>query len=617
MRAWFKWGQARDYQAEKYVIPIAKARGANFGGGTTVSALYRQENGLTPAQWRKLATRDPFGHIIPAWNDKTVAHGALSSEEYLDYVLRFCYAQIDAGVDNLFMDEVEAAYSGFEGYDDAAMAKFAAWLVRKYCGGSQASPGIGWKLNDARWKSEFDIHLADREMCPDGTIKSLNYRVYLLKHDFAADPYAEDNPLRMEYGWPGTGEDTFWGWRNDWAWKYLCDHIRSYAKSKGREVLITANGLHKYVDYQVQGFWIEWAGDRKHVTTSASYLRKYRRNVQTGWDLAGKRVPVVFFHDWGFEGFPFGELTAADRIRWVKVYAPEVYAAGGIFVFPVNIAAPEDLAVMKRYIGWYDSHRALFDGGEMVQTKQILTSDTHVTTALWELGAQKKRVIHLINHTYGGAALPGDVVPIEQLAVTIPSGGKPIGAMWVTPEAEADRPIDFAYADGAVTIKTPRIDGYGAIVLAYDELPKEDKLAARTVEILPHSAWARPTVNRFVVGRDGRINNPEQLLGQIQGRLHPDLRNNPTFVVDYPADGRFLVHVNSVAGLGANAEFYLDGKLVLRQDLPDIDKQNDGGAAEYDQDYGINVPKGKHEIRIDNTGGDWFSFDYVTLVNYK
>ena len=606
MRGWFKWEKARDYQAEKFLIPIAKARGGSFGGGTTVSALYRGENGLTPAEWRKLATRDPFGHIIPAWNDKHVAHGALSDEAYLEFVLKWCYQQIDAGVDNLFMDEVEAAYSQFEGFDDAAMAKFAAWLTRKYCDGQ------GWKADDPRWKEKLGIDLTNREVCPDGTIKSFNYRGYLAAHDFAADPYAEDNPLKPEFGQPGSGEDTFWGWRNDWAWKYLCDHIRAYSKQKNREVLITANGLHKYVDYQVYGFWIEWAGERKHVSTNAVYLRKYRNAVQTGCDLAGKKVPVVFFHDWGFDGFPFSELPPADRIRWMKVYAPEIQAAGGIFVWPVNIAGPEDLPVMKQYIAWYDAHRSLFHGGEAIPTRQIIVSNPNVANALWEFPAEKKRVVHLINHNYDR-----DIVPVTGITVTLPSGRKPLSATWASPEIGADKPLEFTFADNAVTIKPPRIEGYGAIVLAYDELPKGDLAAGQVVEVLPRMAWGKAGWNRFTVAPDGKVNNQDQLYNCLQGRLHPDIRNNPTFVVDYPRDGKFMAHVNSVASAGANLEFYLDGKLFLRQQLPDLDKQNDASANEYDQDFGIDVPKGKHEIRLDNTGGDWLAVDYFSLVGYR
>jgi hypothetical protein len=102
----------------------------------------------------------------------------------------------------------------------------------------------------------------------------------------------------------------------------------------------------------------------------------------------------------------------------------------------------------------------------------------------------------------------------------------------------------------------------------------------------------------------------------VQGKLHPDLRNNPTFVVDYAQEGQFVVHVNSVAVLGAVLQIWVDGQLALSQDLPDLDKKNDAGAGEYDQDFAIPVPKGRHEIRVDNEGGDWLSVDYFLLVNY-
>jgi hypothetical protein len=72
-----------------------------------------------------------------------------------------------------------------------------------------------------------------------------------------------------------------------------------------------------------------------------------------------------------------------------------------------------------------------------------------------------------------------------------------------------------------------------------------------------------------------------------------------------------------VAAMGANLEFHLAGKPVLRQESPDLDKQNDAGSNEHGQDLGIDVPKGKHEIRLDDTGGDWLAVDYFALVGYK
>ncbi len=605
MRAWFKWQQARDYAAERAVIPVAKAGGALFGGGTTVSALYRGENGVSPEQWRRMATRDPFGHIIPAWTDRNIAHGAIAGEEYLDYALKWCYGQIDAGVDSLFMDEVQGAYSQFEGFDDPAMSKFAAWLSRKYCDGQ------GWNPDDPRWRQKLSLDTSDREVCPDGTIRSFNYRAWLLKRDLAADPYAQDNPLRGE--WSGSA-DSFYEWRADWAWKYLCDHIRAHAAQVGREVSINANGLNKYVDFQVAGFWIEWAGERRRVTTSASYLKKYRSTVLQGCELAGKQVPVVFFHDWGFDGFPFSELTSADRIKWFKVYAPEVYAAGGFFCWPVNIAHAEDLAVIKRYTAWYQAHRAWFHGGEWLTTRRLMASASKLSLALWELPTLNRRVLHLINHN-------GDreLAPLEQVELRIPSGARPARVVWASPEIGPDRPLEFTFADSRVTVRVPRLEGYAALALEYDRLPAGDMdlVGGAEVEIPVAGGWRRPLVNHFVVGANGKINGPGELLYTVQGDLHPDLRNNPTFVVDYPGDGQFTVHVNSVAALGAVIEIYVDGKLALRQELPDLDRANDGNAHEYDQDFSVPVPGGKHEIRVDNTGGDWFSVDYYLLTNYR
>ena len=163
MRAWFKWWQARDYQKEKLVIPIAKSHGALFGGGITVSALYRDENGLSEERWRRLATRDPSGQIPQGWGKANIAHGAIGSEEYLDYCLGWCYAQIDAGADSIFLDEVEGAYSPLEGFDDASITKFAGWLTRRYCG------ALGWIPRDPRWSERLKIDTTDPQECPDGT----------------------------------------------------------------------------------------------------------------------------------------------------------------------------------------------------------------------------------------------------------------------------------------------------------------------------------------------------------------------------------------------------------------------------------------------------------------
>jgi len=600
MRAWFKWRQARDYQKEKVFIPIAKKNGALFGGGITVSALFPNENGLTMEQWQRMATRNPFNQIPPAWNKPGIAHGALASEEYLNYCLRWCYAQIDAGVDSLFMDEIEGAYSHQDGFDDASMSKFAAWLTRKY------GTGEGWTPNDPRWLAKFKIDLTNHEICPDGTIGSFNYRNYLVQHQWAGAPETQANPLSSDW----SGPDGFVSWRADWAWKYLCDHIHAYGKSKGREVSITANGaLQKYVDFQIWRFWTEWLGDQRHLTTMASYLRKDRSVVVDGTDLAGRPVPVVFFHDWGFSGFPFKELSVPDRIRWMKVYAPEIYAAGGFFCWPVNIAQAEDLALIKRYTSWYQDHRDWFHDGQWLETRCIAVSAKRVSVACWEFPAKQERVVHLINHNWSQ-----DIVSLSQVEVRIPSADRPQRVVWASPEIGQDRSLEFTWTYGTVTVRIPRIEGYAALALTYDQLPPND-LSDGTVELSTRPLWGRPEINHFVIGSDGTVGHPSQLLHAIQGSLHPELRNNPTFVVDYPKDGQFVIHVDSVAKNGATLNIVVDGKSVASHELSYFEKINDGG--EHDQVYAVPVPKGKHEILVDNTGEDWYSVDYYEINTQK
>lgn len=55
-----------------------------------------------------------------------------------------------------------------------------------------------------------------------------------------------------------------------------------------------------------------------------------------GVGLAGRKVPVVLFHDWGFEGFPWMEISPDDRRLWIRVRGAEIYVAGGFFAFPVQ-----------------------------------------------------------------------------------------------------------------------------------------------------------------------------------------------------------------------------------------------------------------------------------------
>jgi hypothetical protein len=134
--------------------------------------LYHGENGLTEQQVLDMATRGPDGQLVNAWNEPHCRHGTLSNPAYLDYLLSSCKQQIDAGADYLFMDEINAALQADEGFDDYSIADFRKFLLERY--GKQ-----GWKATDARWQEVLKIDLTNKDVVPDATMETFQYRAYL------------------------------------------------------------------------------------------------------------------------------------------------------------------------------------------------------------------------------------------------------------------------------------------------------------------------------------------------------------------------------------------------------------------------------------------------------
>ncbi|MCL5770438.1 MAG: twin-arginine translocation signal domain-containing protein, partial [Planctomycetes bacterium] len=91
LRAWFKWGDAPDWSKMTGDVARAHQVGALFGGGTTCSALYPHENGITNAQFMDMATRDPYGRLYKISN--AYYHGAIENPAYRRYVLKWATLQ--------------------------------------------------------------------------------------------------------------------------------------------------------------------------------------------------------------------------------------------------------------------------------------------------------------------------------------------------------------------------------------------------------------------------------------------------------------------------------------------------------------------------------------------
>lgn len=460
IRGWFKWGRASAWQRWEDIPRQAHRLGALFGGGITCSALYEDgQSGLPRAQVLDMATRNASGQLVDAWGRHGIRHGSLSNPAYLDYLLGQCCQQIDAGVDYLFMDENTAALQPDEGYDDYSLRDFRRYLLAHF-------PATrDWTPHDARWRASFKIDLADRETCPGGDMRSFSYRDYLRKHGLQGKPVARANPLAAAWR-------EFRTWRDDRAWKFLTDRLRAYARMKDRRIFISANGLVRYVDLQVLGVWKLWLLKNGQVDLSRSQLPEWRKLVLQGHALAGKRVPVVLFHDWGMGDPPFRWLAVspAERKLWMRTRGAEIYAAGGFFAFPVlgpfgcDAARDGTLETIIQQTRFYQAHRQLYCEGRFLGCKSVSATAPNLSLAAWATGRPDELAVHVINRV----AENGQIRPRRDVALGLPLGSLPKAAYAVSPDWPGERPVSCAPADGGLRITLNELQAYAVVRLRYE-----------------------------------------------------------------------------------------------------------------------------------------------------
>lgn len=595
IRGWFKWNQAPPVESWRNFPEQAHQLAALFGGGITCSALYDRENGLTQAQVLDMATRGPDGQLVDAWDQPGIRHGSLSSPAYLDYLFRWCREQIDAGVDYLFMDEHTAALGSLEGYDDHSLNDFRRFLL-EHCPQTR-----DWKRDDPRWKVQFQIDLDDPRICPGGNMDSFNYRAFLRAKNLLAKPVGPGNPLAP-----------LWhqcrAWRDDRAWKELTDRIRDDAHQKGRRVFISANGLARYVDLQVLGVWDQWLVKDGQIDLAQNQLPYWRGLVTQGHELAGQRVPVVLFHDWGMGDVPFPWLAVppSQREIWLRTRGAEIYAAGAFFAFPVlgpfgcDAARDGTLSTIARQTAFFQSQRELFSHGRYLGSECLRSSTTDLSMAAWAIDQPRAVVLHVINR----AVKDGRLQPRSQVTVEVPLDRAPARSSAVSPDWEGGRTVKAEMRGDKLRVTLDDLEAYAVVTLNYDQTVNLSRLKD-PVRVRLTARWERPARSECRVRSDASVENASDLNGYLQGMLHTHLRNPPIFLVNSDKPATLRVHVRAVAQAGAKLEYRVDGRVERIVDLPDLDGKNDGGAAEYDRAFTFPVPAGVHRLTLDNIGPDW------------
>jgi hypothetical protein len=484
LRAWQRWDTkgtvASDYDFS--YVQSSHAAGIRFIGGTTATATFRDEVD-TDAEFADRVTRDASGAEVEHTKILPGLHrGNLANPAYREYLIRVCELQIDGGVDGLFFDELNGDYQGAnfdgdEGFDDYHLADFNAYLLNKYPDGTDFGSLFGMSPDNSL-----------RRDVPAGDLsQNFDYRAYLLMNGWSSQPFAAANPLAKEWGLsignrPAPLPVAF----TDLAephryWKAIATKLKAYARSKGRDVLLTSNGVWPYVDLQSVGLYNGNNDGPNGVevnytpTTPDGHLQG-STSLQAPFLLLKARseqlapgVPVVLFIDWPTSNMDaYDALPASERQDYWRIYAAEAYANGLFFAFHLKTTTGEpsatELGVMPLFenlTAFYRAHADLYHGVTASSAK-VTTTLSSAMLAVSDQGAPKRRLVHIVNHEYENA-----LIPQQNLTLTIDSNSAPTTVTLASPDLASDTTLPFQYSDGQISVTLPSLVAYDIVELVY------------------------------------------------------------------------------------------------------------------------------------------------------
>lgn len=132
------------------------------------------------------------------------------------------------------------------------------------------------------------------------------------------------------------------------------------------------------------------------------------------------------------------------------------------------------------------------------------------------------------------------------------------------------------------------------------------------ITLTPGSAWGGSASGQLAIPNpDAGSYAATTFNAFVHGQAHAELRR--PFIVSawFGLGARLVAHVNSVS-TGAILAVRVDGVESYRMNLPNLD----GGYAvnnEYNKDFGISLPGGRHLVELYNPGSDWLYVDWVRL----
>jgi hypothetical protein len=483
-RAWLRWDtwglKASDFDFT--YPPACQAKGILFMGGTTASAFFQDE--VSSADFLDQVTRDASGH--PVLHPEVATNGyraSLANPSYRQRLIDIAKLQIDGGVDGVHFDEVLGGYTGAnwdggnEGFDNYHVADFGAYLCAKYAN----SPST--------LAAALDVTAQDNLDCtgPRGG-RAFDYRAYIARHGASGAPKGSMNPLAPDWGSninnrPNPSKGTFLETYPTLVyWQQVVVALRTYARQRySREILISANGIFPFVDFQTVGLytpnadgpgnasfdWVPITGaDLDGTLSFKAELQAMKARSKSVMEAGGgTEVPMLLFLDYATPSLNrYYALPLQERKDYFRLFGAEAHALGIRFAVPLAVTSDSNTATALGMLGFFKQLQAYYKGhaalylGAMELTDVPVVSASNVTTVLAK-PSDGSTVLHLINHNYAGGTIPQHGV-----TASFPMATSPASVTLVSPDFAEDRTASFTYAAGTVTVTVGDVDAYVAVV---------------------------------------------------------------------------------------------------------------------------------------------------------
>lgn len=124
--------------------------------------------------------------------------------------------------------------------------------------------------------------------------------------------------------------------------------------------------------------------------------------------------------------------------------------------------------------------------------------------------------------------------------------------------------------------------------------------APEDLTIIPSLNWSGIGIDAITIDEQGLVSPVDAQLGAfLYGtKWNTKFRSPPIFTVEYPIAGQFSVKTGSQIGKAPKIAIWLDDHLLLSQ------------PGSTNTIYTVDIPAGKHTLKVDNIGEDWITINY-------